>query len=115
MNLRTVLANNSTRAEVRQDVLLVPPTFNLIAGQFRSMCRWISGKYVAQRQARRLKVSETVSLGEKKFVSILQVDGTQFLVGGTANSITLLATIDGNSNFADVLSAKSVHAELEQA
>lgn len=44
--------------------------------------------------AQRLKVSETVSLGEKRFVSILQVDGEQFLVGGCSSSIVLLAKLE---------------------
>ncbi len=111
MNLRAVWANDARCAAAGKDRSFVPPTFNRIAVQLQSVCRWISGKYVTQRQSRRMKVSETVSLGEKKFVSILQVDGTQFLVGGTANSITLLATLDSNSNFAHVLREQSKAAD----
>jgi len=44
---------------------------------------------------RRLRVAETVSLGEKRFVSILQVDGEQFLVGGSPSSVVLLAKLEG--------------------
>lgn len=33
-------------------------------------------------KTRRLKVCETVSLGEKRFVSIVEVDGVSLLVGG---------------------------------
>ena len=43
---------------------------------------------------RRLKVAETVSLGEKRFISILQVDGEQFLVGGSASNVVLLARLE---------------------
>lgn len=49
---------------------------------------------LARGVARRLKVSETVSLGEKRFVSILQVDGEQFLVGGSQSNVVLLAKLE---------------------
>jgi flagellar biogenesis protein FliO len=44
--------------------------------------------------SRRLRVAETVSLGEKRFVSILQVDGEQFLVGGSPSNVVLLAKLE---------------------
>jgi flagellar biogenesis protein FliO len=49
---------------------------------------------VAQTSSRRLRVAETVSLGEKRFVSIVQVDGAQFLIGGSATEIQLLANLN---------------------
>lgn len=49
---------------------------------------------MAGRASRRLSVSETVSLGEKRFVSILCVDGEQFLVGGSSSNVVLLAKLD---------------------
>jgi len=61
---------------------------------------------LARGASRRLKVAETVSLGEKRFVSILQVDGEQFLVGGSASNIVLLAKLDrsGAGAFENVFS-----------
>lgn len=59
--------------------------------------RWMrssSRALLAGRAARRLRVSETVSLGEKRFVSILCVDGEQFLVGGSSSNVVLLAKLD---------------------
>lgn len=44
-------------------------------------------------RGRRLQVSETVQLGEKRFVAILRVDGEQFLIGGGATGVSLLATL----------------------
>jgi len=44
--------------------------------------------------SRRLRVAETVSLGEKRFVSIVQVDGEQFLIGGTPANVVLLAKLE---------------------
>ncbi|HEX5284304.1 MAG TPA: flagellar biosynthetic protein FliO [Bryocella sp.] len=49
---------------------------------------------LVRRASRRLSVNETVSLGEKRFVSILSVDGEQFLVGGSSSNVVLLAKLD---------------------
>lgn len=50
-----------------------------------------------QGKKRRLQVKETISLGEKRFVSILEVDGQSLLIGGGAETICLLATMQADS------------------
>jgi flagellar biogenesis protein FliO len=55
---------------------------------------WLVSKRTQQLAARRLRVAETISLGEKRFISILQVDGAQFLIGGAAGSVSLLAILN---------------------
>lgn len=52
---------------------------------------------LARGASRRLKVAEIVSLGEKRFISILQVDGEQFLIGGSPSTIVLLAKLEARS------------------
>ncbi len=42
---------------------------------------------------RRLRVSETISLGDKRFVSVVDVDGTSFLIGGGAGGVVLLTPL----------------------
>ena len=85
-----------------------------LGSQLRSAWKWVDQSYTRQRLSKRLKVAETVSLGEKRFVSILQVDGAQFLIAGTANSISLLATmeqsVEASADFADVLRQQSQHS-----
>ena len=56
--------------------------------------RWIERKRTQQSASRRLRITETVSLGEKRFVSILEVNGARYLIGGAANQISLLAVLD---------------------
>ncbi len=46
------------------------------------------------RSVRRLRLSETLSLGEKRFLAVVQFQQQEFLVGGTGNSIALLARLD---------------------
>jgi len=46
------------------------------------------------QSARRLRLSETLSLGEKRFLAVVQFQHQEFLVGGTGSSIALLARLD---------------------
>ena len=58
---------------------------------------WLRQQRTLQRlhpRSRRLQVHETVQLGEKRFVSILRVDGEQFLIGGSPTGISLLAALE---------------------
>jgi flagellar biogenesis protein FliO len=50
-----------------------------------------------------LQVTSSVSLGEKRFVAVVQVDGLQFLVGGGASNVALLAQLDRKESFGEVL------------
>jgi len=45
------------------------------------------------RGPNRLQVTETISLGERRFVAVVQVDGGRYLIGGTAANLVMLATI----------------------
>ncbi len=42
----------------------------------------------------RLKVDETLALGDRRYISILQADGERFLIALTPQSITLLARME---------------------
>ena len=61
-----------------------------------------------QQKKKRLRVCETVPFGEKRFVAVIQVDNQQFLVGGSSNSISLLAQLEKAADFASVLSKESI-------
>jgi hypothetical protein len=98
-NLRILGANglpfNSSRQPAssrsrRTQVNTLHTAFALL----RSGWRWLETKRTQQLTSRRLRVTETVSLGEKRSVSIVQVDGAQFLIGSSASSVQLLAVLD---------------------
>jgi flagellar biogenesis protein FliO len=40
-----------------------------------------------------LHVAESVSLGEKRFVAVVQFESQRFLIGGTGTSLRLLAEL----------------------
>jgi flagellar biogenesis protein FliO len=48
---------------------------------------------VKPRKARRLRVCETLSLGERRFLAVIAFDRQEFLVGGSGNSLALLARL----------------------
>jgi len=48
---------------------------------------------VKSRKARRLRVCETLSLGDRRFVAVIEFDHQEFLVGGSGNSLELLARL----------------------
>jgi flagellar biogenesis protein FliO len=50
-------------------------------------------RIVIRKRERRLRLCETVSLGEKRIVAVVQCGHQQFLVGCAGSSIELLATL----------------------
>jgi flagellar biogenesis protein FliO len=48
-------------------------------------------------------VAASVSLGEKRFVAVIEVDGHQFLIGGGATNVALLAKLETKESFGEVL------------
>src|SRR5579875_75163 len=55
------------------------------------------------RAKKRLQMLETVPLGEKRFVALVQVDGRQFLIGGAPSNVGMLAELSAEESFHQVL------------
>jgi len=64
---------------------------------------WAQQQLKSHQTRKRLRVCETVSLGEKRFVAVIEVDGKQFLVGGSPNSVTTMACLEPAQKMSDVL------------
>ncbi len=56
----------------------------------------------AQRVRKNLRVCESVSLGDKRFVAVVQVDGERFLIGGAAGSVAMLTKLESRSFAAEL-------------
>lgn len=54
--------------------------------------RWRFWQRPTRRQ-RRLKLVETLPLGERRFVAVVNVDGRDFLVGAAPQSVALLTEL----------------------
>ncbi|MGO9339054.1 MAG: flagellar biosynthetic protein FliO [Terracidiphilus sp.] len=57
---------------------------------------WLHSKYT-KTTAKRLRLSEVVSLGDKRFVALVKVEDREFLVGGAASGLSLLAQLEKTS------------------
>jgi flagellar biogenesis protein FliO len=61
---------------------------------------WLHRKYAIGAN-KRLRVAETVSLGEKRFVALIRVEDCEFLIGGGSSGVSLLTqlgTVPGAAN-----------------
>jgi flagellar biogenesis protein FliO len=74
----------------------------------------LRAQQIARTSSKRLQVAATVSLGEKRFVAVIQVDGREFLVGGGATNVALLAQLGAKKSFNGVLT-KTMNASEETA
>ena len=58
----------------------------------KNLWHWVR-RAVMARKVRRLRVCETLPLGERRFLAIIEFDRQEFLVGGSGNSLELLARV----------------------
>ena len=63
------------------------------ASPLRRALSWLRTRWTTQTAGKRLRVVETVALGEKRFVAIIQADGRKFLIGGGAQNVALLTQL----------------------
>ena len=87
------------------------PLANII-GKVRSCVAAVLKSHPGSRK--RMRVCESVSLGDKRFLAIVRVDSEHFLLGGSSGSVSLLAKLDDPAAFSSLLRQKSVQAELTQ-
>jgi len=99
-------APNPADAEARNEL---PPTES---GRPRflqvviEVWKWALQKIKVRQVKKRLRVCESVSLGEKRFVAVIQVDDEQFLVGGSSSSVATLARLGSSEEFSSVLKSR---------
>ena len=57
------------------------------------MFSWLR-EHVGTASAKELHLTETVQLGDKRFVAIIHVEGRKFLIGGGTGGVNLLTQLD---------------------
>lgn len=70
------------------------------AGLLSRMFSWLRNGAAAPKK---LQLTETVALGEKRFVAIIQAEGRKYLVGGGTAGVALLTKLDEPVNSIDGL------------
>jgi flagellar biogenesis protein FliO len=64
---------------------------------------WIQSQSKMRSPSKRMHLIETLSLGDKRFIAVIEVDKLQFLIASSPTAITLLATIPPPETFSDIL------------
>ncbi len=52
---------------------------------------------LTSQRSRRLRIRETVSLGEKRFLCIVQIDDKEYLIGGGTTNVSMLTRLEGKA------------------
>lgn len=52
---------------------------------------------ITRRSPRRLRLCESLPLGERRFVAVVEFEDFRFLLGGTSASLVLLARLDSEA------------------
>lgn len=58
---------------------------------------WERLQSVSGRVPKRLRLCESLTLGERRFVAVVEFDKERFLVGATASSMVLLSRLEDSS------------------
>ncbi len=66
---------------------------------------------ISRRRERRLRLCEMLSLGEKRFVAVVEYGNEKFLLAGTPQNISLLKRLDSNGEDAQTESHKGAGPE----
>lgn len=69
----------------------------MLLGSLVARLRWLGRGISVRRQSRMLQLCETLQLGEKRFLAVVSVGQESFLVGGAANSVSLLTRLPSGS------------------
>jgi Flagellar biosynthesis protein, FliO len=73
------------------------------SGPFRRrvIAMWERILRLSRRAPKRLRLCESLPLGERRFVAVVEFDEARFLVGGTPSSLTLLSRLQDASGRVD--------------
>jgi len=63
---------------------------------------------------RSLRLCETVSLGDRRFVAVLAYENFRFLLGGTSTSLVLLAEL-GNAECVSAVQENRANSSIQEA
>ena len=77
----------------------VPSPDSSAWGLLRKLARHVN----VRQRPRRLRLCESLGLGDKRFVAVIEFDEKQFLVGGGPATVSLLAQLGESSNFSATL------------
>jgi len=81
---------------VLRDVTRANPTAYPTSGDLWRRARSLWGRMLrlSRRTPRRLRLCESLPLGERRFVAVVEFERSRFLLGGTSAALVLLARLE---------------------
>ena len=77
----------------------LPTSAGIFWGQVLAL--WGKLQRFSRRAPRRLRLCESLPLGERRFVAVVEFDRTRFLLGGTPSSLVLLSRLSDGDVLSD--------------
>jgi len=71
------------------------------SSRLAAILRRIFSMAASNRRERRLRLCETLSLGEKRFIAVVEYGKQKFLLAGTQQNISLLKSLDESVRVTD--------------
>lgn len=70
-----------------------------VAGVLRSqaLALWRQVLHFTERKPKGLRLCESLPLGDRRFVAVVEYEKSRFLLGGTASSLVLLARLENSA------------------
>ena len=75
---------------------------------------WLTalGRSWRSHPARQLRLRETLALGERRFIAVVEFERQQFLIAGTGSSVALLTALPSQGNAKENLGSAAGHEEV---
>jgi flagellar biogenesis protein FliO len=93
--------------ELEELVMEPPPAAIRLLQRIGATITRLWGSVHTTRSERKLRVSETVTLGEKRVVAVIVADERRFLIGATPNGVSLLAQLDARRELPQIPATQS--------
>jgi flagellar biogenesis protein FliO len=98
--MSTALVNHEIETTVKVEATAQQPAGARLVIDILTRCFASLQKiFTVKRAQKQLRVCESVSLGDKRFVAVIQVDQERFLIGGAANSVAMLTRLSETPSF----------------
>lgn len=78
-------------------------TLRLSSGGLRTRLIWLWERVlrISRRAPKGLRLCESLPLGERRFVAVVEYEKERFLLGGTPSSLVLLSRLDNSRSLAE--------------
>jgi flagellar biogenesis protein FliO len=80
-------------------MIKVTQTVTRLLNSLKVPLGFLEERYTKCRTKKRVRVRETVSFGEKRFLAVVEYQQHEMLIAGTASSISVLMTSRSNGEF----------------